>query len=265
MLIAVPGSSDLGGVLGVSTAVPDALLRAIKDRFGPFRHRHVLVLSPEQLAVAAREQAHVVIASDPAARICVLPLQHHALTLSLIGRAALAAELRPGGWSDPGEAVQLVCSIAAHSRSLVWHPRLGSLAEPSPTVGERAAGLLPARSYFYELGSSGLVPVRAGAGVADPQGWHVAGSPPSPLLAAMPGVALEPVEHSPAGYRPYAGRRSVEVTHLVSPSARAWAGPKCPSCTASLVGPLCAFCGCGPAAEERLDDVAPAAQGGVRI
>ncbi|MFC7624045.1 hypothetical protein [Microlunatus sp. GCM10028923] len=265
MLIAVPGSSDLGGVLGVGPADPDALLRAIRDRFGPFRHRHVLVLSPEHLAVAAREQAHVVIAADPAARICVLPLRHHALTLSLIGRAVLAAELRPGGWSDPGESVHLVRSIAAHSRSLVWHPRLGSLAEPSPTVGERAIGLLPSRSYFYELGSSGLVPVGAGPVPSDPSGWHVAGPPPSPLQSALPGVVLEPVDYSPAGYRPYAGRRSVEVTHLASPYFRPWSGPKCPNCSASLVGALCAFCGCGPATEERLDEVSPARQEGIRI
>lgn len=256
MLIAVPGSSDLGGVLGVSSANPEALLRAIRDRFGPFRHRHVLVLCPQHLAASAREQAHVVIASDPAVRICVLPLRHHVLTLSLIGTSVLAAELRPGGWTDPGQAVQLVHSIAARSRSLIWHPSLASVEQPAPSLGQRVAVLAPARSYFHELGSHGLVPARSGPGGSSPYGWHVAGAAPPQLQVGLPGVVLEPVVLSPAGHRPYAGRRSVEITQLAPPSFRPLAGPACRSCTATLVGSLCAFCGCGPAGARSPDDAA---------
>lgn len=268
MLIAVPGSSDLGGVLGVSTANPEALLRAIRDRFGPFRHRHVLVLSPHQLAATAREQAHVVIASDPAVRVCVLPLRHHGLTLSLIGRSVLGTELRPDGWTDPGQAVQLVHSIAARSRSLIWHPSLGSVEEPHPSLGERLAGLLPARSYFHELGSPGLLPARSGPGGPSPYGWHVAGSPSAQLRTSLGGVQLEPVDLSLAGRRPYAGRRSVEITQLAPPYARPLDGPTCGSCTATLVGSLCAFCGCGPTGAPRPGEASPElvqAERGVRI
>ncbi len=265
MLIAVPGSSDLDGVLGIGVAKADALLRAIRDRFGPFRHRHVLVLSPQHLDVTAREQAHVVIASDPAVRICVLPFRHHALTLSLIGRAVLAAELRPDGWADPGQAVQLANSIAARSRSLIWHPRLGSLDEPGSTLGERTVGLLPARSYFYELGSPGLVPARSGPGISSPDDWYVAGHPPAPLQAGLAGVPLQAVDFSPAGYRPYAGRRSVEITQLAPPYARPLAGPTCRSCTATLVGSQCAFCGCGPIGVRQPGGASPEAERGVLI
>jgi hypothetical protein len=246
MLIAVPGASDLGGVLGVNAGRPDALLGALRDRFGPFRHRHVLVLAPRHTAAAAREQAHIVVASDPAVRICVLPLRHHGLTLALIGRAVLAAELRPDGWTDPGQAVQLVLSFAARSRSLVWHPRLGSVAEPGVTLAERAASLLPARSYFYELGTRGLIPARLGLGIVSPDGWYATGTPSVLLEAGLGGVVPEPVLQFPAGDRPYAGRNSVEISQLVPPYAAPIQGPACPSCTATLIGAQCAFCGCGP-------------------
>lgn len=246
MLIAIPGSSDLGGVLGFDAARPDALLRTIRDRFGPFRHRHVLVPAPRQFAAEVREQAHIAVAADPAVRIGVLPLHHHALTLALIGRAVLAAELRPGGWTDPGQAAQLLLSLAARSRSLVWHPRLGTLAEPVTSLGERVAGLLPARSYLYELGAPALIPARSGPGSGAPDGWHSAGPAPAPLRAGLGVPTVEPVEFSPFGRRPYAGRSSVEITQLAAPAARSWTGPVCGDCSATLTGGLCVFCGCGP-------------------
>ncbi|GAB3761787.1 hypothetical protein [Microlunatus parietis] len=261
MLIAIPGSSDLGGVLGFDAARPDALLRTIRDRFGPFRHRHVLVPTPRHHAVEVREQAHVAVAADPAVRIGILPLHHHALTLALIGRAVLAAELRPGGWTDPGQAVQLLLSLAARSRSLVWHPRLGTVSEPVTSLGERAAGLLPARSYLYELGAPAVIPARSGPGSASPDGWHVAG-PPAPQLRAGLGVlAVEPVDFSPYGRRPYAGRNSVEITQLATTSARPWTGPACDDCSATMVDGLCVFCGCGPVGApdpQPAGDLAPA-------
>jgi hypothetical protein len=179
----------------------------------------------------------------------VLPLRHHGLTLALIGRAMLAAELRPDGWTDPGQAVQLVLSMAARSRSLVWHPRLGSIAEPATTLAERAVSLFPARSYFYELGTRGLVPARLGLGAVPPDGWYAAGTPPVLLQTGLGGVVPESVLLFAAGDRPYAGRSSVELCRLVPPYAAPIQGPACRSCSATLVGSQCAFCGCGPVGE----------------
>ena len=72
----------------------------------------------------AREQAHVVVASHRDVRVGVLVLDHHALTLTLIGAAVLALRDTPSGWSEPGAGVQLVHQAAVRSRSIVWHPKV---------------------------------------------------------------------------------------------------------------------------------------------
>ncbi len=166
------------------------------------------------------------------------------LTLALIGRAVLAAELRPDGWSDSGQAVQLALSLAARSRSLVWHPRLGSVDEPVVTLAERAVSLLPARSYFHELGTRGLIPARLGLGTVSPDGWYATGAPSAQLRAGLGGVEPESVLLFPTGDRPYASRSSVEISRLVPPYAAPiqgrpaaiarprWSDPNAPSVAA---------------------------------
>ena len=95
MIVTVLGASHLGELPGLPAADDTALLR-LADR-GPVPG-HVLVLTPAHGLVAAREQAHVLVSAHREVKVCVLPLAHHALTLTLIAYELLSG---PGTDGDP--------------------------------------------------------------------------------------------------------------------------------------------------------------------
>lgn len=242
MLIAVAGSSGLNEVAGVASVDPAALLRAVP----PGSVSHVLLLTPQHTIAVAREQAHVLIAADPEVRVCVLPLPHHAFTLTLVA----AAVLNDPTWAvhaNPGAAVQLITQSAERSRSLVWYPRLWGLREPHPTLRQRMSSSVSTTGFFTEVGvAAGLI--RSGA--ESLPGLHelvcLPLDPPSPLHDQLGGArrVCVPVTDEPA--RPYGTKACVELTVLVGPAHGPFAGPSCTSCSATAVSGGCAFCGHGP-------------------
>jgi hypothetical protein len=248
VLIVVGGSSGLGQVAGISSTHPAGLLKAFDDR----PSRHVILLAPWYAATSARRQAHVTIAAHPSARICVLPLLHHPLTLTLLGAVVVESEGLVDGWSDPGEAVQLLNQSAARSRSLVWHPRLWGLHDPKPTLGQLVSGLFTARGYYAEVGGPAGY-LRGRAGFPDQPGEVVcaAGELPSTLRHQLAGSGVSVVGVSTEPHPAYMTKGSVAVTGLVRPLIPAGPAPACPSCSASLLTTGCAFCGCGPRAKVR--------------
>ena len=135
------GSSGLNEVEGIPTGDPNALLQVV----GSSDPRYVIVLCPRNSRAEAREQAHVLIAAQPRTNVAVLPLGHHPLTLTLIG-ASVREQLRTG--VDPGDAVDLINSSAAQSRSLVWYARAWRLHEPQPTAGQLLASSFRSPGYF---------------------------------------------------------------------------------------------------------------------
>jgi len=242
--IAVAGSSGLGAVIGVSTE-PTALLAALPAA----RPRHLLVLAPRHLERSAREQAHVVVAAHPEVRVGVLPFDHHALTLTLIGAAVLELRGTPTGWSEAGEAVQLVQQSAARSRSIVWHPRVLGLHRPVPSVAQSAASLFRAGGYFVELGTGGG-PTRGARGYAPDgdEGLYVAGEAPPLLLSQLGETAPQVVALSPEGSAPYLTRGSVELCGLAGPSWAPLAERTCDVFATGRPPSGCVFCGTGEAA-----------------
>lgn len=244
MLIAVAGSTGLGQVAGISSTHPAALLKALQTQPSD----HVIVLAPQHAASVAREQAHVVLAARPEARVCVLALSHHALTLTLIGAVALELEQTPNGWSEPGGAVQVIREAAARSRSLVWFPRAWGLHKPEPSLGQRAASLFKAQGFFAEVGTDGLAAGRTGISWAPDELVCAAGEPPALLRSQLGGSSCTAVEVSPEAGAPYASKASVELTGLVRPTRRPVLGEPCDSCSARRTAAECFFCGCGPRA-----------------
>lgn len=242
VLITVAGSTGLGQVAGISSTHPAALLRAVEAQPSD----HVIALAPWHAASAAREQAHVVLAARPQARVCVLPLTHHALTLTLIGAAALELEHTPDGWSEPGGAVQLIKQAAARSRSLVWFPRAWGLDEPEPSVAQRAASLFKAQGFFTEVGAAGLAAGRTGISWAPNEVVCAAGDPPALLRSQLGSSDCAAVDVRPEPGAPYANKVSVELTGLVRPTRRPMLGEPCTSCSARRSAAECFFCGCGP-------------------
>ena len=245
MHIAVAGSSGLGLVIGVA-AQPAALLTALPDP----PPGHVLVLAPTHLERRAREQAHVVVAARPDVRVGVLAFDHHALALTLIAAAVLELEGAPSGWSEPGEAVQLVQQAAARSRSVVWHPRVLGLSRPVPSVAQSAVSLLRAGGYFAELGA-GTGPVRGPGGFAPDgeEGLYVAGEAPALLLSQLgetPPLVVDVVTSEPSA--PYHTRRSVELCGLAGPVWGPLVQHACEVCSASRPPSGCLFCGTGSGA-----------------
>lgn len=245
MLIAVAGSSGLGQVVGISATHPAALLRAVGDR----PDERVVLLAPWYAAPVARAQAHVVLAACPRARVCVLPLAHHALTLTLLGVYVLEAEGEPAGWSEPNEAVQLLHQAAARTRSVVWYPRVLGLRDPAPALAQRLRSLGKAPGYFLELGpGAGLE--RGRRGLAPRSGENLyAAVEPSPLLRSqLAGTDLAVVSVVGDAAAPYATATSSELTGLVQPAHPPVSTESCPSCSARCTAAGCAFCGSGPRA-----------------
>jgi hypothetical protein len=242
VLIAVAGSSGLNEVRGVGSADPAALLRAVP----PGSTSHVLLLTPQHTVTVAREQAHVLIAGDPQVRVCVLPLPHHAFTLTLVAAAVLNDPTWPVH-ADPGAAVQLIIQSAQRSRSLVWYSRLWGLQEPRPTLRQRVASRVSTTGFFTEVGvSAGLV--RSGA--ESLPGLHelvcLPLDPPSPLRDQLGGARRVSVPVTVEPSRPYASKGCVELTVLVGPAHGPFATASCTSCSATVVGGECVFCGHGP-------------------
>ncbi|WP_375426525.1 hypothetical protein [uncultured Friedmanniella sp.] len=240
-MIAVTGASGHADVSGVLPEDHQGLLPLVTSSTEP-----VLLLTPRHHTTAAREQAHVLVAAHPLARVCVLPLDHHPLTLVLIAQALKSSSAAADGWPDPSAAVQLARRHAARSHSLVWYRRVWGLEEPSPRADQLVAGLLRRTGYVRDLAADpALVPARPGSPV--PLGatvHHVAGAPA--LLAGQLGaVTLVPVEVAVAR-APYSTRSSVELTVLVTSTTRTCPQGRCGSCSAGLLDGLCPFCGHGP-------------------
>ena len=261
MLIVVGGSSGLGHVAGISAAHPAALMHAVADRPA----RYVILLTPWYAATAAKEQAHVMIAADPSIRVCVLPLFHHPLTLTLLGAVTVEAEGLPGGWADPGEAVQLLNQSAARSRSLVWHPRLWGLHDPRPTLGQLASGILPGHGFFAEVGApAGYVRGRAGFPANPDEFLCGPGELPSALRHQLGSAAVARVDVTTSPHPAYATKGTVELTGLVRPLSPPRPAPPCPTCSVSLLATGCGFCGTGPQASPAHQPAAARRAGGRR-
>lgn len=239
--IAVAGSSGLDSVLGVGVG-PTALVTALPAR----RSEHVLLLTPRHLERRAREQAHVVVATHPEVRVGVLVLDHHALTLTLLGAAVQALRGAPSGWSEPGAAVQLVRQAAARSRSIVWHPRVLGLRRPVPSVAQSAASLLRSGGYFVELGTDNG-PTRGPGGFA-PDGderLYTGEDPPALLLSQLGDTEPRTVSVVSESEAPYRTRRTVELCGLAGPAWAPLAQGDCEICGATRPLSGCMFCGTG--------------------
>lgn len=243
MLIAVAGSSGLGPVAGVSTTEPTGLLQVVAAAPA----KHVVLVAPRYASSMARGQAHVTIAARPNIRISVLPMDHHALTLTLISSAVLQLERIPGGWTDPGEAVQLLKQSAARSRSLIWYPRVFGLRDPSPTWNQRTRSLFSPFGYLTELGPAAhLEPGGVGLSCRSDETWFASGEVPRRFhtqpAAAAPSIV--PLRSDPRA--PYATRASVELTAFVGPTRRPITTALCSACSVGRTGAGCTFCGDGP-------------------
>jgi hypothetical protein len=243
VLIAVAGSSGLGHVAGVSTAQPGGLLHAV--RRSPASH--VVLLAPQYASSMAHEQAHVTIAAHPDIRVAVLPFDHHALTLTLMASAVLQLEGVPGGWSDPGEAVQLLMQSAARSRSLVWYPRVFGLSEPSPTWNQRARSLFSPSGYVTELGpAANLEPGLATWSGRREATWFSTGEVPRRLQSQPAAVAPSVVPVLTEINAPYATTASIELAVVVQPVRAPITTARCSACSVGRTAAGCAFCGSGP-------------------
>jgi hypothetical protein len=242
VLIAVAGSSGLGPVAGVSTTEPAALLRAVQAEPAT---SHVTLLAPRYATSMAREQAHVTIAAEPDIRVSVMPFDHHALTLTLVGTTVLQLERAAGGWSDPGEMVQLLKQAGARSRSLIWYPNVFGLRDPSPTWHHRVHILLSRQGYSTELGpAADLEP-----GLIEPSGrsdanWFATSEVPRRVQAQPTAPRVVPVRTERNA--PYATKTSVELAALVAPVRRAITTALCSACFVGRTAAGCAFCGAGP-------------------
>ncbi len=122
MIVTVFGATGLGELAGLPVDDETGLLRLVDAEHGS---SHVLVLTPSHGLVAAREQAHVLVAAHRETKVCVLPLDHHALTLTLIAYDLLS---ETGTDGDPSQVLLQVRRSAAASRSLLWYPRLWGLS-----------------------------------------------------------------------------------------------------------------------------------------
>jgi hypothetical protein len=239
--IAVAGSSGLGPVIGVGPD-PAALLTGLPA----VRPDHVLLLAPRHLERRAREQAHVVVAAHPDLRVGVIAFDHHPLALTLIAATVLELRTTPAGWSEAGEAVQLVRQAAVRSRSIVWHPRVFGLRRPVPSVAQSAASLIKGFGYFAEMGADGG-PTRGASGYA-PDGeeeLYVSGEPPALLLTQLGEATPRMVAVTSEPLAPYRTRRSVELCGLAGPVWPPLAQETCDGCAASRPRSGCLFCGTG--------------------
>ncbi len=243
MLIAVAGSSGLGPVAGVSTTQPGALLQTVWTSPAS----HVVLLAPRYASSIAHEQAHVTIAAQPDIRVSVLPLDHHALTLTLVAGAVLQLERVAGGWADPGEAVQLLKQSAAQSRSLIWYPRVFGLRDPSPTWSQLARSLFARSGYITELGAgANLVPGLVAWSGPNAGTWFSTGEVPRRFHTQPGAVAPSVVPVRTEVNAPYATRTSIELAALVRPVRTPITTAQCSACLVGRTAAGCAFCGSGP-------------------
>ena len=240
MLITVLGVSGLGDLRGLPSHDDTALLRLVAAEPGT---EHVLVLAPKHGAAAAREQAHVLVAADRRVHVCVLPLDHHALTLSLIAYELLSG---PGSEGDPSVAVRRIQRNAARSRSLLWYPRLWGLAEPGATLGQAVTDLFRRTGWFLELGTEPtVVSGRAAPPFAPTDTVHHLPGAPALLQGQLGGARrIEvPVQVERA---PYWASTSVELSVLDPADLPVQPLSPCPDCSAGLLEGQCPFCGHGP-------------------
>ena len=242
MIVAVLGSDGLGPVLGLAGASPTELLQAVRER----PDSHVALLTPAHRETDAREQAHVAVAAVPTLRVYVAALAHHALTLTLLGGLLTELEGQPEGWSDAGEAVQLLRRTAAASRSVLWYPRARTVGRTAPTFGQRLGSVFVAPGYFGEIDVPGLVPGRQGMSARPDERWYSSGSLPATLRDQLGDTPVHETAISLGEPRPYAGRGTVELTAVVRPHARVVGEAPCPSCGTSAGAAGCVFCGSGP-------------------
>jgi hypothetical protein len=236
------GASGLGQLPGMPAGEDTGLLRLVEAEPPT---SHVLVLTPAYGLVAAREQAHVLVAAHREVKVCVLPLDHHALTLTLIAYDLLS---ETGTDGDPSQVLLQVRRSAEASRSLLWYPRLWGLAEPPASLGQGLADLVRRTGWFLELGSRREVfsGRQAPPFEATDKVHRLAAAAPALLTqqlgdARVIEVPLE-VERTP-----YWARTTVELS-VFSPAPR----PQellqaCRDCGAGLLDGLCPYCGQGPA------------------
>lgn len=236
------GASGLGQLPGLSAGDETGLLRLVEARPPA---SHALVLTPACGLVDAREQAHVLVAAHREVKVCVLPLDHHALTLTLIAYDLLS---ETGTDGDPSQVLLQVRRSAEASRSLLWYPRLWGLTEPSASVGQGLADLVRRTGWFLELGEGQQVfsGRRTAPFEATDTVHRLAAAAPA-LLTQQLGAArvIEvPVEVQRA---PYWARTTVELS-ILSPAPRPQAPLRpCRDCGAGLLDGLCPYCGQGPA------------------
>ncbi|SEP70364.1 hypothetical protein [Microlunatus flavus] len=243
MIVTVLGASHLGELPGLPAGDDTALLRVVGQ--GPVPG-HVLVLTPTHGLVAAREQAHVLVAAHPQVKVCVLPLPHHALTLTLIAYELLSG---PGTDGDPTALLLQVRRSAEASRSVLWYPRLRGLDEPQPTLRQGLTDLVRRNGWFRELGGDAADAVVTSGRTGSPFDatdtvHHLAGAPA--LMTEQLGAARSievPVEVERA---PYWARSTTELTVLrVAPRPTEALRP-CRDCGAGMLDGQCPFCGQGP-------------------
>lgn len=249
MLIAVAESSGLGPVASVAGDRPAELLDLVRER----PSTHVVLLTPRHAEIAMREQAHVAIAGLPGLRVYVAAFDHHVLTLTLLGNQLAELEGKADGWSEPGEAVQLLRQAAANARSVLWYPRARRSGSTEPTIGQRLASVFGAPGFLAELGVPGLVWARSGLTTRPDEVWCSAGNPPPTLVSQLGTTRCSPVPVTSTGGRPYAARGAVELTGLLWPGRAPLALAPCPSCSAALSTDGCAYCGTGPRARFTTD------------
>lgn len=241
MLVTVIGASALGELPGLPADDDTALLRLVGPGTVP---GHVLVLTPAHGLVAAREQAHVLVAAHPGVKVCVLPLDHHALTLTLIAYDLLSGAGTDG---DPSLVVLQVRRSAEVSRSLLWYPRLWGLSHPTPSVKQGLVDLVRRTGWFLELGGPGvIVSGRTAPPFEAADTVHHLADAPALMTGQLGGArAVEVPLHVERA--PYWARTTVELTLLrVAPRPSSLLQP-CRDCGAGLLDGQCPFCGQGPA------------------
>lgn len=170
MLIAVVGSSGLGRVAGVPSSSPAALLRVVADR----PDSEVVVLCPEHLRASTQQQADLVAAARPAARVSVIATAHHALTLTVVADRVLTTNPWLTGVDELSRMLRTELSAA---RSLVWSPSAWRLRGVGLGVGARIRCLVGGPSPIVEV-----APRREGAR----DGWRAAADDRLFTAAALP-------------------------------------------------------------------------------
>ncbi|MGI3779966.1 MAG: hypothetical protein ACRYG2_04235 [Janthinobacterium lividum] len=240
MIVTVLGAARLGELVGLPADDETGLLRLVEAERGS---SHVLVLTPSYGLVAAREQAHVLVAAHRETKVCVLPLDHHALTLTLIAYDLLSGTGTDG---DPSQVLLQVRRSADTSRSLLWYPRLWGLTQPSPSLRQSLADAVRRTGWFQELDGRGeVVSGRTNPPFEATDTVHHLSGAPALLVEQLGGArALEvPLEVERA---PYWARSTVELTVLrPAPRPQELLRP-CRDCGAGLLDGLCPFCGHGP-------------------